>query len=118
MSGEPIKISGLIKRFGTLEVLRGISINIASGGTVAVVGPSGSGKSTLVRCINHLEPIQGGAIEVGGSMITHRGVEENGRVLGSRGVARFRSHIGMVFQQFNLYPHLTVMGNIIEAPSA
>jgi polar amino acid transport system ATP-binding protein len=116
MSGEPIRITGLTKRFGKLEVLRGIDIEIPSGGTIAVVGPSGSGKSTLVRCINHLEPIQGGAIEVGGSKITARGVEENGRVLGSQGVARFRSHIGMVFQQFNLYPHLTVMGNIIEAP--
>ena len=116
MSGEPIKIRNLTKRFGKLEVLRGIDIDIASGSTIAVVGPSGSGKSTLVRCINHLEPIQGGSIEVGSSTITSRGIEENGRVLGSGGVARFRSHIGMVFQQFNLYPHFTVMGNIIEAP--
>lgn len=116
MSGEAIKITGLTKRFGTLEVLRGIDVDIPSGGTIAVVGPSGSGKSTLVRCINHLEPIQGGQIEIGAHKITERGVEENGRVLSSRGVARFRSHIGMVFQQFNLYPHLTVIGNIIEAP--
>jgi polar amino acid transport system ATP-binding protein len=116
MSGEAIKITGLTKRFGKLEVLRGIDIDIPSGGTIAVVGPSGSGKSTLVRCINHLEPIQGGAIEIGTHKITERGVEENDRVLSNRGVARFRSHIGMVFQQFNLYPHLTVMGNIIEAP--
>lgn len=116
MSGKPIKISGVVKRFGALEVLRGIDIDIASGGTVAVIGPSGSGKSTLVRCINHLEPIQDGTIEVGDSKITVRGVEEGGRVLGSGGVARFRSHIGMVFQQFNLYPHFTVMQNIIEAP--
>lgn len=116
MSGDPIKIVELRKRFGKLEVLRGISIDVPSGSTIAVVGPSGSGKSTLVRCINHLETIQGGSIEVGGSRITVRGVEEDSRVLSSRGVARFRSHIGMVFQQFNLYPHLTVMGNIIEAP--
>jgi polar amino acid transport system ATP-binding protein len=116
MSGKPIKINGLVKNFGSLEVLRGIDIDVASGSTVAVIGPSGSGKSTLVRCINHLEPIQGGSIEIGEWKITSRGVEEGGRLLGSSGVAKFRSHIGMVFQQFNLYPHFTVMQNIIEAP--
>jgi polar amino acid transport system ATP-binding protein len=116
MSGNPIKISGLVKNFGALEVLRGIDIDIANGSTVAVVGPSGSGKSTLVRCINHLEPIQGGSIDVGDWKITPHGVAENERILGSAGVAKFRSHIGMVFQQFNLYPHFTVMQNIIEAP--
>ncbi|HVX99032.1 MAG TPA: amino acid ABC transporter ATP-binding protein [Pseudorhodoplanes sp.] len=116
MSGKPVRITGLVKNYGALNVLRGIDIDIASGSTVAVIGPSGSGKSTLVRCINHLEPIQGGTIEVGDSRISARGVEENGRILGSAGVARFRSHIGMVFQQFNLYPHFTVMQNIIEAP--
>ena len=115
-SGEPIKVAGLHKRFGALEVLKGIDIDIPAGKTVGVIGPSGSGKSTLVRCINHLEPIHGGTIHVGGATITTRGVELGGRVMGQRDVARYRAHIGMVFQSFNLFPHLTVIGNIIAAP--
>ena len=117
-TGEPVKISQLRKRFGALEVLNGIDIDIAGGKTVGVIGPSGSGKSTLVRCINHLEPIHGGTIAVGmeGTIVTARGLEHGGRVLGQRDVARYRAHIGMVFQSFNLFPHLTVLGNIIAAP--
>jgi ABC-type polar amino acid transport system ATPase subunit len=116
VSGEPVAIERVRKRFGKNEVLRGVSIDVPSGKTVAIIGPSGSGKSTIVRCINHLEPIQEGRITVGTHHITTRGVEQEGRVLGGREVARFRTQIGMVFQQFNLFPHLTVMGNIIEAP--
>ncbi|MGH8736957.1 MAG: amino acid ABC transporter ATP-binding protein [Burkholderiales bacterium] len=116
MSGEPITIDGLHKRFGAHEVLRGVSLDVARGKTIAIIGPSGSGKSTLVRCINHLERIHAGRIKVGEAEITPRGVNENGRFFGAREVARFRTHIGMVFQQFNLFPHQTVMGNIIEAP--
>jgi polar amino acid transport system ATP-binding protein len=117
-AGEPVKIEALRKRFGALEVLNGIDIDIAGGKTVGVIGPSGSGKSTLVRCINHLEPIQGGRIAVGsgGTAITARGVEAGGRVLGQRDIARYRAQIGMVFQSFNLFPHLTVIGNIVAAP--
>ena len=117
-TGEPVKIEALRKRFGALEVLNGIDIDIPGGKTVGVIGPSGSGKSTLVRCINHLEPIQGGRIAVGsgGTAITARGVEEGGRVLGQRDIARYRAQIGMVFQSFNLFPHLTVIGNIVAAP--
>jgi polar amino acid transport system ATP-binding protein len=115
-SGEPIKVAGLHKRFGALEVLKSIDLNITAGSTVGVIGPSGSGKSTLVRCINHLEPIQGGTIQVGDTTITQRGVELRGRVLGQRDVTRYRAHIGMVFQSFNLFPHLTVISNIIAAP--
>jgi polar amino acid transport system ATP-binding protein len=113
---ESIQIRGLQKRFGTLEVLRGIDVDIDAGQTIAVLGPSGSGKSTLVRCINMLEPIQGGSIEVGAARITAKGLEREERVLGHRDVARFRTNVGMVFQSFNLFPHLTVLGNIIEAP--
>jgi polar amino acid transport system ATP-binding protein len=109
-------MSGVCKRFGTLQVLKDINLQINDGETLAIIGPSGSGKSTLVRCLNHLEPIQDGTIAVADFLITPRGVEKNDRILRQREVARFRTMLGMVFQQFNLFPHLTVLGNIIEAP--
>jgi polar amino acid transport system ATP-binding protein len=115
-AGDAIAVRGVHKRFGRLEVLRGIDIDVASGETVAVIGPSGSGKSTLVRCINHLEPIQDGGIQVGGIRITPGGLAAGDRPLSHRDIAKFRTNVGMVFQAFNLFPHLTVMGNIIEAP--
>ena len=113
---ESIRIRDLHKRFSVLEVLRGIDVDVEPGQTIAVLGPSGSGKSTLVRCINLLEPIQGGSIDVGDARVTAKGLERGGRVLGHREVAKFRTNVGMVFQSFNLFPHLTVLGNIIEAP--
>jgi polar amino acid transport system ATP-binding protein len=100
---DSIEVRGVHKRFGRLEVLRGIDIDVGSGETVAVLGPSGSGKSTLVRC-------------VGDTRITSDGPHKGERRLGHRDIARFRTNVGMVFQAFNLFPHLTVMGNIIEAP--
>jgi ABC-type polar amino acid transport system ATPase subunit len=115
-AGDTIAVRHVHKRFGRLEVLSGIDMAVASGETVAVLGPSGSGKSTLVRCINHLEPIQDGTIEVGGIRITPQGLEAMGGPLSHRDIAKFRTNVGMVFQAFNLFPHLTVMGNIIEAP--
>ncbi len=111
-----IRLSGVRKRFSNLEVLKGIDLQVDDGETLAIIGPSGSGKSTLVRCLNHLEPIQGGTIAIADFTITPRGVEKDNRILRQREVARFRTMLGMVFQQFNLFPHLTVLGNIIEAP--
>src|SRR5262245_50249346 len=98
MAGESIQIRDVHKRFDKLEVLRGINIDIASGQAVAVLGPSGSGKSTLVRCINHLEPIQGGEILVGSTRIAATGLEQQGRILSNREIAKFRTNVGMVFQ--------------------
>ena len=104
------------KAFEHLEVLKGIDLDIMPGEVVAVLGPSGSGKSTFLRCINHLEAIQKGYIEMDGEQIGYK--LRSGRLekLSPNGIARQRRKIGMVFQQFNLYPHMTVMQNIIEAP--
>ena len=111
-----IRLEQVHKRFGRLEVLRGIDLTVPDRATTALIGPSGSGKSTLVRCINHLERIQSGAIRVGDATITAAGIERDGQRLSARGVAQYRAGIGMVFQSFNLFPHLTVLGNVVEAP--
>ncbi|RCS22690.1 amino acid ABC transporter ATP-binding protein [Phyllobacterium salinisoli] len=104
------------KSFDQLEVLKGIDLNVMPGEVVAILGPSGSGKSTLLRCINHLEAIHKGYIEVDGEQIGYRVRNNRLEKLSSSGIARQRRKIGMVFQQFNLYPHMTVLQNIIEAP--
>src|ERR671936_158862 len=104
------------KRFGRLEVLKGVSLEVRRGETVCVIGPSGSGKSTFLRCVNHLEKIDGGRIEVNGHLIGYR--ERNGKLVEDteRNIARQRAEIGMVFQRFNLFPHMTALENVIEAP--
>ena len=101
-----VSIRGLCKDFGDLEVLRGIDLEVAAGEVVCIIGPSGSGKSTLLRCVNLLERPTGGEIEVDGVLLTHRDVD----------IDRARRRIGMVFQQFNLFPHLTVLDNVAIAP--
>jgi len=114
---EPmVRIQGLRKRFGAKEVLCGIDMEVATGSVMCVIGPSGSGKSTLLACINHLERIDGGQMWVGGELVGYR--EHGGRLyeLPERKVARMRARIGMVFQHFNLFPHMTVLQNIVEAP--
>ena len=104
------------KSFGHREVLSGIDLDVHPGEVVVILGPSGSGKSTFLRCINNLETMSAGSIEVGGEQIGYRFDGRHLHRLGSRATARQRRHIGMVFQQFNLYPHLTALQNIIEAP--
>jgi len=104
------------KAFDQLEVLKGIDLDVMPGEVVVILGPSGSGKSTFLRCINHLEAIQKGFIEVDNEQIGYRVKNNRLEKLSSNGIARQRRKIGMVFQQFNLYPHMTVLQNIIEAP--
>ena len=104
------------KSFGRLEVLKGVSLDVAKGETVCIIGPSGSGKTTYIRCVNHLEKIDGGRIEVNGQLIGYR--EKNGELIedSERSIAKQRTQIGMVFQRFNLFPHKTALENVIEAP--
>jgi polar amino acid transport system ATP-binding protein len=105
------------KRFGENEVLKGVSIEVARQEVVCIIGASGSGKTTFLRCVNHLEAIDSGHIEVNGHLIGYR-VDADGRLIEDtpRNVARQRSEIGFVFQRFNLWPHKTALGNVIEAP--
>jgi polar amino acid transport system ATP-binding protein len=104
------------KRFGRLEVLKGVSLEVEAGQTVCILGPSGSGKTTFIRCINHLEKIDAGRIEVNGHLIGYR--DRNGKLVEDteRSIARQRTQVGMVFQRFNLFPHKTALENVTEAP--
>jgi polar amino acid transport system ATP-binding protein len=105
------------KRFGSVEVLKGITLDVRRGQVVCLIGQSGSGKTTFLRCINHLETIDGGRIEVNGHLIGYR---QDGRgeleTDSERNIAKQRTEIGFVFQRFNLWPHKTALQNIIEAP--
>ena len=107
---------GVRKRFGRVDVLRGIDLQLAAGQVMCILGPSGSGKSTFLRCVNHLEKVDGGRLSVDGRLVGYR--EAGGRLyeLSAKEVARERADIGMVFQQFNLFPHMTALGNVMEAP--
>ena len=111
-----IEIEGLHKHFGSLHVLRGIDLSVAVGEVVCIIGPSGSGKSTLLRCINHLEEAEQGRIRIDGELVYRDEVEGRFRAHSNRAIAAVRAQVGMVFQHFNLFPHLTAIGNIIEAP--
>jgi polar amino acid transport system ATP-binding protein len=118
MSQPPcmVKVENLHKSFGNLAILKGISFEVLRGATTVIIGPSGSGKSTLLRCINHLEKIDGGLIEVDGVQVGYRKSNEKLKELSGRTVAKQRADIGMVFQRFNLFPHMTALDNVIEAP--
>jgi len=105
------------KSFGANEVLKGIDFQVASGQVVCLLGPSGSGKSTFLRCINHLEKINAGRLYVDGELVGYRQVGDKLHELPEKEVARKRTEIGMVFQHFNLFPHMTALGNIMEAPT-
>ncbi|GAA0613535.1 amino acid ABC transporter ATP-binding protein [Paenochrobactrum glaciei] len=111
-----VRAHNVHKSYGEHEVLKGIDLDVHKGETIVILGPSGSGKSTFLRCINHLETMQAGSIMVGEDQIGYQ-LKGNKLFHATPSVlAQQRKNIGMVFQQFNLYPHLTVMQNIIEAP--
>ncbi len=116
MTDVMLKAERVHKRFGRLEVLRGISLEVARGEVMCVIGPSGSGKSTFLRCVNHLEKIDRGRLWVDGELVGYRQHGERLYELRDSEIARKRGEIGMVFQRFNLFPHMTVLGNVIEAP--
>jgi polar amino acid transport system ATP-binding protein len=105
------------KSFGRLEVLKGITLHVAQGEVMCLIGPSGSGKSTFLRCINHLEKVDAGSLYVDGELVGYRAAGDKLYELKEKEVARKRAEIGMVFQRFNLFPHMTALGNIIEGPS-
>jgi polar amino acid transport system ATP-binding protein len=114
---EPmVKAEGVHKRFGRLDVLKGITLEVAPGEVMCLLGPSGSGKSTFLRCINHLEKIDAGRLSVDGELVGYRQVGERLHELREAEVARKRAEIGMVFQHFNLFPHMTAIENVTLAP--
>ena len=111
-----VKAEAVHKSFGRLEVLRGIDLEVAPKEVMCMIGPSGSGKSTFLRCINHLEKIDAGRLSVDGELVGYRQRGNKLYELPDSEVCRKRSEIGMVFQRFNLFPHMTALGNIMEAP--
>jgi polar amino acid transport system ATP-binding protein len=112
-----VKAEAVCKRFGRLEVLKGITLDVQPGEVMCLLGPSGSGKSTFLRCINHLEKIDAGRLRVDGELVGYR--EEGDRLyeLHEADIIRKRAEIGMVFQRFNLFPHMSALENVVEAPT-
>ena len=117
-AGEPaLEVLDLHKRFGSIEVLKGISLSARDGYVISIIGASGSGKSTLLRCLNLLESPDKGEIRLAGETIRLKHKRGQGLVAaGAKQIARMRARIGFVFQSFNLWSHLTILGNVIEAP--
>jgi polar amino acid transport system ATP-binding protein len=117
MSDVPmVQAEAVHKSFGRLEVLRGIDLEVSPKEVMCMIGPSGSGKSTFLRCINHLEKIDGGRLSVDGELVGYQQRGDKLYELPDSEVCRKRSEIGMVFQHFNLFPHMTALDNVIEAP--
>ena len=108
-----VRVEGLRKSYGTVEAVRGVSLDVHRGQVVVVIGPSGCGKSTFLRCVNLLETPSAGTLQVGDRMIDFNAAHTMPR---GRDLARFRARIGMVFQQFDLFPHMTVLGNVMSGP--
>jgi polar amino acid transport system ATP-binding protein len=111
-----VRAEAVHKRFGRLEVLKGITLDVQRGEVMCLLGPSGSGKSTFLRCINHLEKINSGRLSVDGELVGYRESGDKLHELHEREVARKRAEIGMVFQHFNLFPHMTALENVTLAP--
>ena len=116
MSQPMVRAEAVHKYFGDNQVLKGITLDVAPKEVKALLGPSGSGKSTFLRCINHLEKINGGRLSVDGELVGYRQKGDKIYELKDAEVAKKRAEIGMVFQRFNLFPHMTAVGNVIEAP--
>jgi len=116
MTDPIVRASGVRKSFAGTEVLKNISLQVQPAEVLCIIGPSGSGKSTFLRCINHLEKIDGGRLLVDGHLVGYRRVGTKLHELREAEIARRRADIGMVFQRFNLFPHMTALGNVVEAP--
>jgi polar amino acid transport system ATP-binding protein len=116
MNEPMVRAEEVRKSFGRLEVLKGISLEVRPSEVLCLLGPSGSGKSTFLRCINHLESIDGGRLSVDGELVGYRQSGDKLYELRDSEVARKRAEIGMVFQRFNLFPHMTALENVAEAP--
>ena len=117
MSDAMVKAEAVHKRFGRLEVLKGINLEVQRGEVMCLLGPSGSGKSTFLRCINHLEKINSGRLTVDGELVGYREQGDKLHELHEREISASRSRIGIVFQQFNLFPHMTALENVTLAPT-
>ncbi|MFJ4268691.1 amino acid ABC transporter ATP-binding protein [Paenarthrobacter nicotinovorans] len=111
-----VEITNVRKSFGATEVLKGVSLSVPPGGVAVIVGPSGSGKSTLLRTINHLEKVDGGYITIDGELVGYEVRGNKLHELREKDILKQRTNIGMVFQNFNLFPHLTALENVAEAP--
>jgi polar amino acid transport system ATP-binding protein len=116
MTEPALRAQDVHKRFGRLPVLNGVSLEVAPSEVMCLVGPSGSGKTTFLRCINHLETIDAGRLWVDGELVGYRQAGDRLHELREADVARKRAKIGMVFQRFNLFPHMTAIQNVVEAP--
>jgi polar amino acid transport system ATP-binding protein len=116
MTQPMVQATSVHKRFGGLHVLKGIELTVPRGSVACLVGPSGSGKTTLLRCVNHLEQISGGRLYVDGVLMGYRDRGDKLHELHPREAAKQRRDIGMVFQHFNLFPHMTAVQNVVEAP--
>jgi polar amino acid transport system ATP-binding protein len=113
-----VKIEGLTKSFGDNQILHGINLEVAAGEVVSIIGPSGSGKTTILRCLNLLERPDSGRIEIDGQMLCEDGANGQINFAGKSEIRKIREEVGMVFQRFNLFPHMTALENVIEAPMA